>query len=373
MTTTSLPTTASAAEETTITTNSPTTVESSNLGTSEPTSTPTTATSTQNSIESTALSSTPSPTPLSPYPLQGPFTEQSMRIVLYGITELNHMGSTQFTMLTAAYVEQFFNHEGVGDDAIQNIVFDVVCSVEIEYQVILGSSRSRRRGRSVRRALITDNVQRLDETRALQGEGLIVTFSMTLSYRTFSSHITADTVAERPFFDEDIREGYLQFLIDNNALSHMGDVSGISPIFRGDNVPEEVDVPSLEDEEVIVATLPPQIEEIIPEPPTETVEEMQEPFTDRPTPQPSPLFIEEAITPSPSEQATPQQVVPEPLAEQTPKPTISMPGETYYPTPTNQTTYYPTPSALSTDDPTASLPQDDTAVNDNAASSPPPS
>lgn len=266
-------------------------------------------------------------------------------------------------MLTAAYVEQFFNHEGVGDDAIQNIVFDVVCSVEIEYQVILGS-RSRR-GRSVRRALM-DNVQRLDETRALQGEGLIVTFSMTLSYRTFSSHITADTVAERPFFDEDIREGYLQFLIDNNALSHMGDVSGISPIFRGDDVPEEVDVPSLE-EEAVVATLPPQIEEIIPEP-----------FTNRPTPQPSPLFIEEGdtsevITPSPTEQATPQQVDPGPLAEQTPKPTISMPGETYYPTPTNQTTYYPTPSALSTVDPTASLPQDDTAVNDNAVSSPPPS
>ena len=63
---------------------------------------------------------TDQPSPLSPYPLLGPYDEVGMRIILYGISKLSNMGRTQWHMLTAAYVEQFFNVEGQGDDAIQS-------------------------------------------------------------------------------------------------------------------------------------------------------------------------------------------------------------------------------------------------------------
>ncbi|KAL9187796.1 hypothetical protein ACHAXT_006174 [Thalassiosira profunda] len=259
------------------------------------------------------------PTPLS-YPVKGPFDETGLRLILYGVGELTNMGKTQFKMLTAAYVEQFFNKEGVGDDAIQNIVFDVICGVEIERQALLGG---RREERSLR--------DRASDQRQLQ-EGVVMTFTMTVSYRTFSSFIEADTVAERPFFDEEIRAGYVQYMIDSNAASHIGDISAVSPIFRGDDIPEAP-------EGMVGTEMSPtrsplfQIADV-PAP---------EPTTDRPTDRPvSPAPVEAEVTPQPTD----QPVTPAPVEKMTPspspKPTAGAP---------KPESYYPTPSALLSSEP----------------------
>eukprot|EP00986_Skeletonema_menzelii_P018277 scaffold26620_cov160-Skeletonema_menzelii.AAC.3 len=164
--------------------------------------------------------STAQPTPLSPYPLHGPYEEAGMRMVVYGISELSQMGETQFKMLTAAYVEQFYNDEGRGTDAFQNIVFDVSSSIDITN--VESPPTKRRRGRA----------------RRLQSGILIITFTMNLSYRSFSNDVDAKTVSERPFFEESMQADFVKFLRDNNAAKFVGDVSDVSSIFRGDDIPE---------------------------------------------------------------------------------------------------------------------------------------
>lgn len=114
-----------------------------------------------------------------------------------------------------------------------DIVFDVVCKVEItdEEQMATGAGGS--------------------DGRALQDTSLILTYNMQLSYRTFSSFLTVDTVAERPFFDEQMRSEYIQFLIDNNAVQFVGDILGVSEIFRGNEIPEN---PTWMEEDTAIST-----------------------------------------------------------------------------------------------------------------------
>jgi len=61
---------------------------------------------------------------------------------------------------------------------------------------------------------------------------------MNLSYRSFSNDLDAKTVSERPFFEESMHADFVQFLRDNNAARFVGEVSDITSIFRGDDIPE---------------------------------------------------------------------------------------------------------------------------------------
>lgn len=158
------------------------------------------------------------------YPLIGPVDESGMRMILYGVSSLTHMGRTQYTMLTAAYVEKFYNSEKKGDDAVQNIVYDVVASIAIEDEELLDTSYSG----SSRRTL-----QRGDYV-----EGLIVTFTMTISYHTFSASIDLNTITNRPFFDEAMMSSYFKYMVAAGAAAHIGNIVSISPVFFGDDIPD---------------------------------------------------------------------------------------------------------------------------------------
>lgn len=154
------------------------------------------------------------------YPLIGPVDEPGMRMILYGVSPFDQMGRTQYAMLTAAYVEQFYNSETKGEDAVQNIVYDVVTSISLEDGELLGGDSS---------------------MRVLQGSvqpGIIVTFTMTISYHTFSASIDLKTITNRPFYDEDMRASYLKYMVDASAVTHMGNILNVSPIFYGDVLPE---------------------------------------------------------------------------------------------------------------------------------------
>jgi hypothetical protein len=139
---------------------------------------------------------------------------------VYGISNLTQMGETQFKMLTAAYVEQFYNEEGRGTDAIQNVIFDVAASIDI---TSVEPPPTRRREL---------------RTRSLQSDILVITFTMNFSYRSFSDDVDAKTVSERPFLEKHMKAEYIQFLHDNNAAKFVGNIYDVTSIFRGDDFPE---------------------------------------------------------------------------------------------------------------------------------------
>jgi hypothetical protein len=160
-------------------------------------------------------------------PLIGPIDESGMRMIIYGPSSFTHMGRTQYTMLTAAYVEQFYNTDQKGDDGVQNIVYDVVANIVIESDELLGAGDSGKSQRSLQEGT---------------AEGLVVTFTLTLSYHSLSASIDVRTIANRPFFDEEMRSDYVGFLIAGGAATHMGNIFSVSPIFYGDDIPDTTSV-----------------------------------------------------------------------------------------------------------------------------------
>jgi len=292
------------------------------IPTSPPTPPPTIAAIAQTSQPtpgpSTYVDPSPPPTPLSPYPLLGPFDEVGMRIILYGVGELSNMGRTQWHMLTAAYLEQFFNVEGQGVDAIQNIVFDVVCNIEISDQELLSVSTEGASGRS------------------LQDVSVILTFTTTISYRTFSESLTPDTVAERPFVDEHMRLDYVQFLSENNAAQFVGDVLGVSAIFRGDDVPE---TPS----------------EFLP-----SINNTPPPVSSAPTVRPTVGYVDNTTlgpTPSPTQTTIIEiQATETPISQEPSRATTRSPSPKPNPSPTPRPTEYPTQNSFDIPSPTTPAP-----------------
>eukprot|EP00804_Cyclotella_cryptica_P019707 CCRYP_016470-RA/>CCRYP_016470-RA protein AED:0.00 eAED:0.00 QI:898/1/1/1/0.66/0.57/7/803/2196 len=189
------------------------------------------------------------------YPLLGPFDQTGMRMILNGITELSSMGRTQWKMLTSAFVEQFYNQGEKGDDAIQNIVFDVNADIEITADERLDAGGGRR----------------------LQSGSLILTFTMKISYHTFSAFLDTATVAERPFSEDSMRANYVQYLANNNGKTFIGDVTSISPIFRGDEIPSEYITSPAKQEETLMPAISIQtptpsspVKTPVPSPPVET-------------------------------------------------------------------------------------------------------
>jgi len=92
-------------------------------------------------------------------------------------------------------------------DAIQNIVFDVNADIEITADERLEAGGDRR----------------------LQTESLVLTFTMKISYRTFSAFLDTATVTDRPFSEDAMRTNYIQYLTTNNGKTFIGDVTSISP------------------------------------------------------------------------------------------------------------------------------------------------
>lgn len=255
---------------------------------------------------------TDQPTPLSPYPLLGPFEETGLRMVVYGISDLTQMGKTQFKMLTAAYVEQFYNEEGRGTDAIQNIVFDVATSIDITNVEPPPTRRRQRR------------------TRSLQSDILILTFTMNLSYRSFSGAVDATTVSERPF---SMHADYIQFLRDNNAAKFVGNINDVTSIFRGDDIPE-INYPPIAAE-----TNSPSRRPVAAATPKPTIDATPEPSikpTNKPTPlttsppSQSPVFTTLSPTPNPPKEPTNSPTL-RPTNPQTNKPTPGNVIHTYSP------------------------------------------
>lgn len=90
-------------------------------------------------------------------------------------------------------------------DAIQNIVFDVNADIEITEHEQLVSADARR----------------------LEG-ACVITFTTTISYHSYSAFLDAATVADRPFIDKEMRSNYIDYLMNNNGLTYIGNIASVS-------------------------------------------------------------------------------------------------------------------------------------------------
>ena len=114
--------------------------------------------------------------------------------------ELDHLHPFPVVRLTALFPCRT-------TDAIQNIVFDVNADIEITADERLEAGRRRR----------------------LQTGSLVLTFTMKISYRTFSAFLDTATVTDRPFSEDGMRANYIQYLTINNGKTFIGDITSVSP------------------------------------------------------------------------------------------------------------------------------------------------
>lgn len=90
-------------------------------------------------------------------------------------------------------------------DAIQNIVFEVTADIEItDVKELTAGGR-----------------RRLEDAN-------VITFTTTISYHTYSAFLDASTVVDRPFFDNEMRSNYIAYLMTNNGVTYIGNVTSIS-------------------------------------------------------------------------------------------------------------------------------------------------
>lgn len=65
--------------------------------------------------------------------------------------------------------------------------------------------------------------------RRLQTGSFVLTFTMKISYRTFSAFLDTATVTDRPFSEDGMRANYIQYLTINNGKTFIGDITSVSP------------------------------------------------------------------------------------------------------------------------------------------------
>lgn len=75
---------------------------------------------------------------------------------------------------------------------------------------------------------ITDDKELTADGRRRLEDAYVITFTTTISYRTLSAFIDAATVVDRPFSDEGMRSNYISYLMTNNGVTYIGNVTSIS-------------------------------------------------------------------------------------------------------------------------------------------------
>ena len=192
--------------------------------------------------------------------LQGPFDEDMVRIILYGLDSTSLLSSSQTALeqwktLTTTYFTNFFNKyptqemlaEGIrGPDTIRNSVTDV--SIEIMNEVmeeapvhefnpmVVRSVNVREGDRKKKRNLRTTTNNNKAEERRTQQEGgidltkvIMITYSQTTTYRSSLVVINDDPnlIVRRPLETPEYRAEYVSYLRSAN-FDIFGDLEYVS-------------------------------------------------------------------------------------------------------------------------------------------------
>ena len=138
--------------------------------------------------------------------LMGPYREDMVRIILYGVDNLDNPALVRWRILTETFMENFFNVDKEGEtDQIRREVFDVSVTIENavaeeapthDFNPMVVSERGGRRD--------------LQDSRS----GLMVTYSQDFSYRSNLNVLNDDPrfIAEHPLNSAGYRAEYVNYL-----------------------------------------------------------------------------------------------------------------------------------------------------------------
>jgi hypothetical protein len=235
----------------------------------------TTSTAAPENGVTTIFATTEVPTTLPP--LEGPYTDENVRIILYGINALDTAALNRWSTLTANYFEQFFNSYDDEEDVIRSNITDMSIEIsnlnqevppEHEFNPTTDSSKKRNL-RQARRVQLETN---------LNAQTMII-FDQTSSFRSYLDVLNNDPqlITRRPLETPVYRAEYVTYLrsVDFDVYanltfaSHMLYTDFPTPAPSLSPTPE----PSLSPVEPGEPTLPPNTDE-----PTTAA-----PVTDEPT------------------------------------------------------------------------------------------
>lgn len=166
----------------------------------------------ENEVVTTIAASTEVPATLPP--VEGPYTDELVRIILYGIDALDTAALNRWSTVTANYFERFFNDYEEGDDVIRSNITDMFIEISsVDQQVppahdfnpTLTDSQKRRNLRQARRVQV--------ETDSQHSETMI-TFDQTSSFRSYLDVLNDDPqlITRRPLETPVYRAEYVTYL-----------------------------------------------------------------------------------------------------------------------------------------------------------------
>lgn len=171
----------------------------------------TTTAATENGQTTTIAGSTEVPATLPP--LEGPYTDEMVRIVLYGIEAIDTAALNRWSTLTANYFERFFNDYDEEDDVIRSNITDMFIELSNVNQEVppdhdfnpLNDPSKKRNLRQVRR------VQVETDTRNAQ---TMITFDQTSTFRSYLDVLNEDPqlITRRPLETPVYRAEYVTYL-----------------------------------------------------------------------------------------------------------------------------------------------------------------
>lgn len=224
----------------------------------------------------TTISATTTEVPVPLPPVEGPYTDENVRIILYGISSLDTAALNRWTTLTGNYFEQFFNDYDEEEDVIRSNITDMFVELsnvdqevppEHEFNPLTDQSQKRnnlrRQARRIQVEVDAENAQTM------------ISFDQSSSYRSSLDVLNDDPqlITRRPLETPEYRAAYVTYLrsIDFDVY---GDLTFVSHMLYTDF---PTPAPSPSPVEPGLPTMPPNTDE-----PTTAA-----PVTDEPTAQAS--------------------------------------------------------------------------------------
>jgi hypothetical protein len=185
-------------------------------------------------IATTADDGAPTSPPTTGLPLQGPFENEMVRIILYGLNATAFMDDTslmdRWKSITESYIEDFFNDHSTEEeesDAVRSSIFDVSVTIaeevwemapEHDFDPLVAGEVDVRdadaRWRNLRRGGRSSVAARRAQVGMDPSKILMVTYSQVFTYRSSPDAVNDDPniIMQRPLETSEYRADYVVFL-----------------------------------------------------------------------------------------------------------------------------------------------------------------
>jgi hypothetical protein len=140
-------------------------------------------------------------------PLIGPYREEMVRIILYGVNTLDDPALERWRIMTEKYIESFFNEAKEGEvDQLRKEVFDVSVSIENPVQDVAPSHDFN--------PLVVGEFNRGSRNLQEKKNGVMITYSQDFVYRSNLNVLNDDPrlISQRPLETAEYRAAYVSYL-----------------------------------------------------------------------------------------------------------------------------------------------------------------